>query len=151
MVKVKRKGAYEYELGWHQNHSSLVVQKAVEAHLVYGKDIAEFIRQHKDPFDFMLRVKAPKTSRLMWGDTQIQNTTRYFISTDGHQMVKVMAPLAKAKDPTRERPMKVHDGFKSTPMNKMGEVKNIDYSWYVEEALKLIRPLYKGSLNDMMG
>lgn len=149
MVKVKRKGAYEYELGWHQNHSSLIVQKAVEAHLVYGKDIAEFIRSHQDPFDFMLRVKAPKTSRLMWGETQIQNTTRYFISTDGHQMVKVMAPLAK--NPDKDRPMKIHDGWKTTPMNTMGEVKNIDHRWYIEEAQKLINPLYDGLLADMMG
>lgn len=160
--KIKSKGAYEWEslyrpnhpepasITWHKNHSAMVVQMAVQAHLIERKDIAEFIRSHKDPFDFMLRVKAPKSSRLMCGDQQIQNTTRYFISTDGEQMTKIMAPLKSAKDPTRERPMKVHDGFKSTPMNKMGEVKNINYEWYIEEAYKLIRPLYEGQLSDMM-
>ena len=161
-TKVKCKGAYEWEslyrpdhpkpadITWHKNHSAMVVPMAVQAHLTEGKNIADFIRAHKDPFDFMLRVKAPKTARLMWGETQIQNTTRYFISTDGHQLTKVMAPLAKAKDPTRERPMKVHDGFKSTPMNTMGEVKNINHDWYIEEAQKLITPLYDGLLRDMM-
>lgn len=159
-TKVKCKGAYEWSslyrpnhpepasITWHKNHSAMVVQQAVEAHLIEGKDIAEFIRSHKDPFDFMLRVKVPKTSRLMWGDQQIQNTTRYYISTDGHQMVKVMAPLAK--NPDKERPIKVHDGYKVTPMNIIGEVKNIDYDWYIEEANKLIRPLYEGFLNDMI-
>ena len=161
-TKVKCKGAYEWNslyrpdhpepasITWHKNHSAMVVQQAVEAHLIEGKDIAEFIRSHKDPFDFMLRVKVPKTSRLMWGDQQIQNTTRYYISTDGEQLLKVMPPLAKAKDPERERPIKVHDGYKATPMNKIGEVKNIDYDWYIEEANKLIRPLYEGFLNDMI-
>lgn len=156
---VKCKGAYEWEslyrpnhpkpadITWHKNHSAMVVPMAVQAHLTEGKDIAEFIRQHQDPFDFMLRVKAPKTARLMWGDQQIQNTTRYFISTDGEQLLKVMAPLAK--NPEKERPIKVHDGYKATPMNKMGEVKNIDYSWYVEEAEKLVRPLYSGLLDAM--
>lgn len=147
-AKIKRKGAYEYELALHQNHSALVVQKAVEAHLVYGKDVEDFIRNHDDVFDFMLRIKAPKTARLMWGEKQIQNTTRYFISTDGHQLMKVMAPLAK--NPDKERPIKIHDGWKVTPMNTMGEVKNIDYSWYVEEAQKLVTPLYEGLLSDMM-
>jgi hypothetical protein len=160
--KIKSKGAYEWEslyrpnhpepasITWHKNHSAMVVQMAVQAHLIERKDIAEFIRSHKNPFDFMLRVKAPKSARLMCGEQQIQNTSRYFISTDGEQMTKIMAPLKSAKDPTRERPMKVHDGFKSTPMNVMGEVKNINYDWYIEEALKLVRPLYEGQLADMM-
>lgn len=158
--KVKCKGAYEWEslyrpnhpkpadITWHKNHSAMVVPMAVQAHLTEGKNIAEFIRQHQDPFDFMLRVKAPKTSRLMWGDQQIQNTTRYFISTDGQQLTKVMAPLAK--NPEKERPIKIHDGYKSTPMNIMGPVKNIDYSWYIEEAEKLVRPLYQGLLDDLI-
>jgi hypothetical protein len=158
--KVKAKGAYEWEslyrpdhpkpadITWHKNHSAMVVQMAVQAHLTEGKDIKDFIKAHQDPFDFMLRVKAPKTSRLMWGDQQIQNTTRYFISTDGHQLLKVMAPLAKKPD--KERPIKVHDGYKATPMNKMGEVKNIDYSWYIDEAQKLVTPLYQGMMADLL-
>lgn len=160
-AKIKSKGAYEWaslyrpdhpepaSITWNKNHSAMVVPMAVQAHLIEGKDIAEFIRSHQDPFDFMLRVKAPKTSRLMWGETQIQNTTRYFISTDGHQMVKVMAPLAK--NPDKDRPMKIHDGWKTTPMNTMGEVKNIDHRWYIEEALKLVHPLYDGLLAEMVG
>lgn len=156
---VKCKGAYEWEglyrpnhpkpadITWHKNHSAVIVQQAVQAHLIDGADIHEFIRAHQDPFDFMLRVKAPKTSRLMCGDKQIQNTTRYYISTTGEQMVKVMAPLAK--NPEAERPIKIHDGYRSTPMNTMGEVKDIDYSWYVREAQELITPLYQGMLADL--
>lgn len=158
--KIKAKGAYEWDclyrpdhpepaaITWHKNHSAVVVQRAVQAHLIDGKDIAEFIKSHDDPFDFMLRLKVPKSSRLMWGDQQIQNTTRYFISTNGEQLCKVMPPLAK--NPDKERPIKVHDGYKATPMNVMGEVKNINYDWYIEEAQKLITPLYEGVLADLM-
>lgn len=158
--KVKCKGAYEWSslyrtnhpepasITWHKNHGAMVIPQAVQAHLIEGKSIGKFIREHKDPFDFMLRVKAPKTARLLCGDVQIQNTSRYYISTDGGQMLKVMAPLAK--NPDKERPIKIHDGYKSTPMNVMGEVRNIDYSWYIEEAMKLVEPLYDGMLTDMM-
>lgn len=158
--KIKAKGAYEWSslyrpnhadpasITWHKNHSSVVVQMAVEAHLIRGEDISTFIKQHQDPFDFMLRVKVPKSSRLMWGDKQLQNTTRYFVSKDGEQMVKVMPPLPK--ELTKERPIKIHDGFKTTPMNTMGEVDNVDYSWYIEEAKKLVHPLYEGVLNAML-
>lgn len=159
-LKVKCKGAYEWDslhrpnhpdpasITWHKNHSSMIIPMAVQAHLIEGRDITEFIRSHEDPFDFMLRVKAPRTARLEWGGQKLQNTTRYFISTTGHQLVKIMAPLAK--NPEKERPIKIHDGYKITPMNTMGKVENIDYDWYIEEALKLVRPLYEGMLREMI-
>jgi DNA polymerase elongation subunit (family B) len=90
--KMKRKGAYEYDLGWHQNHSALVVKKAAEAALLRGKDIRDFITRHSDIFDFFLRVKVPRASRLHWGDEIIQNTTRYFISTDGDSLRETRQP-----------------------------------------------------------
>ena len=58
--KLKRKGAYEYELEWHQNHSALIIPKAAEAFLVHGQDVGDFIMNHDNIFDFMLRTKTPK-------------------------------------------------------------------------------------------
>ena len=90
--KLKRKGAYEYDLGWHQNHSNLVVPRAAEAALVRGEDIREFIMNHEDVFDFFLRTKVPRNSTLEWGDETVQNIVRYYISTDGDTLQKVMPP-----------------------------------------------------------
>lgn len=126
----------------------MVVQMAVTAHLVDGKDIREFIKNHNDPFDFMLRTKVPRGSRLMWGDEQIQNTTRYYMSKNGRQLTKVMPPLAKKPD--KERPIKIHDGWKATPVNTMREIDDIDPEWYVQEAQKLVEPLYAGMIKEMM-
>jgi|SRR5210317_733599 len=92
MGKVKRKGAYEYELDWHQNHSALVVPKAAEAYLIHGKDIREFILNHEDHMDFMLRTKLPRKFILEWGGEKIQNVSRYYVSTDGDILEKVMPP-----------------------------------------------------------
>lgn len=97
--KMKRKGAYEYEdLGWHQNHSALVVKKAAVACLVKGDDIGETIRNNTDKHDFMLRVKVPRSSRLvsvdeLGGEFDEQNICRYYASIDGVQLVKIMPPL----------------------------------------------------------
>lgn len=158
--KVKAKGAYEWEalyrkdhpapdsITWHKNHSAMVVQMAVTEHLVNGKDIGEFIRNHNDVHAFMLRTKVPRSSRLMWGDEQIQNTTRYYMSKNGRQLTKVMPPLAK--NPDKERPIKIHDGWKVTPINTMREVDDIDPAWYIEEAEKLVFPLYNGMMENMM-
>ena len=146
--KLKRKGAYEYEIDWHQNHSALVVQKAVEAHLVKDACLRTFIEQHDNVHDFMLRTKVPRGSRLMWGNEQVQNVTRYYMSKDGHQLTKIMPPL-KAK-PDKERLIRIHDGWTVTPMNTMKEIDNIDPNWYVEEAQKLVSPLFDGVLKEMM-
>ena len=96
--RVKRKGAYEWNYEWHQDPSATVVPKAVEAFLVYGTPIREFITSHRDPFDFMLRAKVPRSSRLemRWPaletSIQLQNTTRYYISRSGGVLVKVSPP-----------------------------------------------------------
>jgi hypothetical protein len=159
--KLKRKGAYEYDIGWHQNHSSLCVQKAVEAHLVDGHDIRQFLEHGVDDIhDFMLRQKVPRSSRLMWGGQQMQNVTRYYISEKGQPMVKIMPPTKDQvkKDPDApERHFKQHKRdnetqWLTTPVNKMPDVlpNKIDYDWYVNEARKLVDPLYEGLLRSMM-
>ena len=153
--KLKRKGKYEYELEWHQNHSSLVVQKAVEANLIHGQDIRDFIDNHDNVFDFMLRVKVPRGSRLMFGDQQIQNTTRYYISDSGKNFTKIMPPL-KRKPEQGERHFRINAGWKGVPVNDMRIIDHrdilidIDTNWYVEEAEKLTKPMYDGTLKQMM-
>lgn len=97
-MKIKRKGAYEYEYQWHQDPSAMIVARAAEAALVHGEDIRTFITQHRDPFDFMLRAKVPRSARLVmrwpeWGaEQEMQNTTRVFISRNGGSLVKLLPP-----------------------------------------------------------
>jgi len=94
-MKIKRKGVFEYELGWHQNHSALVIPKAAEAFVLFDKEIESFIINHGCKYDFMLRTKVPRSSKLYWGDTQIQNVSRYYVSNSGERLLKVMPPIPK--------------------------------------------------------
>jgi len=190
--KIKRKGVYEYEnLGWHQNQSMLIVPKAAERALLYNENYEQFIQQHDDIYDFMLRVKVNRTSKLFSGDQQIQNTTRYYISTDGERLFKHMPPIAsstkkrevyanadgqvmdvvtpadrrkaekkgfnllvKTIDITPEwRIMGVHPDRLVTVVNdvKQFERSNIDYSFYYEEARKLILPILQGEQHEQAG
>jgi hypothetical protein len=164
--KLKRKGAYEWDalyrpdhpkmsdVQWHKNHSAIVVQRAVEEHLVNGVDIEEFIRNHDDPMDFMLRFKGTGKTRLLWGLEEVQKVSRYYISKNGKPLTKVMPPL---KGKTDDRYFKQHkrgprdkDGqWNVTIMNVKTDVEHIDYAWYVAEAKKLVNPLYEGVLNEL--
>jgi hypothetical protein len=89
---LKRKGVYEYKKELHQNHSALVVPMAVEAHLIRGEDIRTFIQNHNNILDFMLRTKLPKKFSLEWGGSTVQNVTRYYVSTEGDILEKIMPP-----------------------------------------------------------
>lgn len=100
--KIKRIGAYAHEtalenpgtreLPFHKDWSARVVAKAAEAALVHGTDIKEFITNHTDLYDFMLRTKVPRSSKLEWGGTQVENIVRYYISVEGRSLEKVMPP-----------------------------------------------------------
>ena len=115
--KLKSKGAYVYktkqsqgadwtpaDMDWHQNYSALVVPKCAEAALVHGQDIADFIYNHDNIFDFMLRTKVGRADDLIltipeYGfkhDTEItlQKITRYYISNgpDAGTLTKISPP-----------------------------------------------------------
>jgi hypothetical protein len=100
---IKMKGKYEWkDLPAHKNQSALVVKMAAEKYLVDGVDPEEFIRNHKDKFDFQLRTKVPRSSKLVevdsdGVDSQVQNICRYYVSEKGKELVKVMPPLTPTK------------------------------------------------------
>jgi hypothetical protein len=133
---VKRKGAYEYKMGWHQNAGALVVAKVTEKVLVEDAPIRETVEQWPDIMDFMLRTKVPRSSYLQWGDKQAQNISRYYIAKDGKPLHKWMPPLAKK--PGEWRCIGVESGWKVQVCNDVKDATlPVDYDYYVREVEKL--------------
>jgi hypothetical protein len=140
-MKVKRKGVYQYEnLGWHQDHSALVIPKAAEAHMLYGTNIKSFIHNHEDIYDFMLRAKVPRSSKLFLivdgVKHQQQNTCRFYMSRKGGTLVKEMPALEEGGD---VREISVASGYTVKVCNDMNDFEgDIDVRFYVDEANKLV-------------
>lgn len=133
---VKRKGAYEYKMGWHQDAGGLVIPKVAEKVLVEGAPIRKTVETWPDKMDFMLRVKVPRTSRLAWGDQKVQNTSRYYIAKQGKPLVKWMPPL---KNKTEWRQIGVESGWNVQVCNDIADATlPIDYDYYVNEVEKLV-------------
>lgn len=145
--KVKRKGAYQYEgLGWHQNQSALVIPMAAEANMLHGVRIEDFVKERLDTgnmFDFMLRTKVDRSSRLVLlyddgSEVEQQRICRYYPSHSGGKMVKIMKPL-EGKEEAGDRRLSIDAQWKVKTCNNMkdydGDV-NLDY--YVQEAKKLL-------------
>jgi len=136
--EVKQKGRYVTEPEWHKNHSSLVIQKAAVEYLLNGVEPAEYLREHDDGMDFLMKAKVPRTSRLMYGDQRIQRISRYFVSNKGCPLVKVMPPLPK--NPGKERHIGINVGWMTTVCNNILDFNphNINYEYYESEVEKLI-------------
>lgn len=144
--KVKTKGAYEvlpYDaLGWHKNHSAMVVSMAVKAQLVDGEDFEDFIRLHEDKYDFFLRTKVPKSSRLVLEteDGEVieqQNICRYYpVKQGGGKLIKIMPPL---KDGEEWRRLGIDTDWNVSTCNNILDFKgDVNYDYYIQEARKLI-------------
>ena len=140
--KVKRKGAYQYEdLGWHQNHSALVVQKAAEAAMLKQIPVEAFIKFHDNKWDFMLRTKVPRSSSLvmvMEDGTRVpqQNVCRYYPCVDGGKLVKIMPPLEAGGE---EREMAIDKEWNVKTCNNIEDFQDdVDYEYYIAEAKKLV-------------
>lgn len=138
--KVKRKGAYEYKMGWHQNHSALVIPKVAEKVLVEGVPIRDTVENWPDLYDFMLRAKIPRSSKLFWGDEQVQNVTRYIVTTDGKPLTKVMPPL---KGKTEPRRIGVESGWLVRVCNRIEQAQGcrVNFDYYIQEVEKLVMGL----------
>ena len=138
--KPKLKGKYEYDKPHHKNQSALVVPKVIEECFLSDNysQVDKLVYGHDNIMDFMLRAKIPKSSRLELGGKVIQNVSRYYISTNGDDLVKVMPPLAR--NPEKERPIGINIGWKVTECNEIikADPSTIEYEYYIQEARKLI-------------
>ena len=132
---VKRKGAYEWEMEWHQNAGALVVAKVAEKVLVEDAPIRQTVEQWPDIMDFMLRTKVPRSSYLQWGETQVQNISRYYIAQGGKPLFKWMPPL-KGKQEWRK--IGVESGWGVQVCNNIRDATlPVDFDYYVREIEKL--------------
>lgn len=156
--KLKNKGAYEYgkddegtpdysKLGWHKNHSAMVIPMAAEYELLGKGSAEEFILSHKDKWDFMLRTKVDRSSRLVLvmadgSEVKQQNICRYYpVKEGGGKLVKIMPPL-KGKEEAGERRLSIDAEWNVVPCNDISKFNwDINYDYYISEARKLIDPL----------
>lgn len=155
--KVKLKGAYEFmdfdKLGWHKNHSAMVIPMAVKAHLVDGIDYEEFIRLHENKFDFMLRTKVPRSSKLVLvideEDVPLQNICRYYPAKEGGgKLIKIMPPLVEGGE---DRRLGIDTEWNVKPCNNINDFSwGVDYKYYIDQAAKLIEAVSE-DITDKQG
>jgi hypothetical protein len=144
--KIKSKGRYEvahYEkLGWSKNHSAMIVPIAAMEKIVNGIDIEETIRLHENKFDFCLRTKVPRSSKLILSyedgsEVPQQNICRYYPSKTGGKLVKLMPGLKEGADWRR---MQIDSDWTVETCNNIKDFdwSKLNYDYYINEAKKLV-------------
>ena len=146
--KTKYKGVFDYNYAkngdWHKNFSMLIIAKALEAYFVEGINPEQFIRNHKNPYDFFKRTKFDRRTRLvartfdqsgeLIKQDLLQNITRYYVAKSGSNFVKIMQPL---KGKTEDREFVIESGYKCTEMNTITPeameimALDLDYDYYI--------------------
>lgn len=158
----KRKGAYQWDTSqpnnvsisrtWSQDWSALIVPYAAEQVLVHGKNLTDVLNNHADPFDFMLRAKVDRSSRLVahhaatsgipWEpyDEPLQRITRYHVATRGPNLFKIMPPL-KSKPGSSERRFAIQKGWSVKVCQRAADFdwSILNRAYYAQETEKLLK------------
>jgi hypothetical protein len=147
---LKLKGCFEIDKEYHKDPSMRVVPIALKQYYIYNIPIEETVRNHKDIFDFCLRLKTNIKSTPFYtyldGDKivnkKLDRTTRYYISNTGGM-------LTKEFDEKRSSGVNVgyvvtlFNNFINKPMNEY----NINYNFYIAETYKIKNAVDDGQLS----
>ncbi len=185
---IKYKGVFEIDRDYHKNHSKRIVPLALANYFINGIDPRRYITSYLHNttsnigeyinhgiYDFCIGAKMKYGNKLYERiirpgkieDVSLSKITRYYVSTDGNQLIKKMPPLEKARvtqtqkqrevDPgqvnmfdfiedntivePKERETNLEVGYNCIVFNKYEEKDdyNIDYEYYINECNKIIK------------
>lgn len=141
--EVKLKGDFCIDVEMHKNPSMRIVPIAIKEYFVNNIPIKTTIENHKNIFDFCIRLKVNKSyqgeyHRMIDSKLDILNlsrTTRYFISNSGGKLLKQERNSGKR--------IGTNVGYVTTIFNNFYSVKemkdyDINYSFYIKECNKII-------------
>ena len=137
---IKLKGVFVEDVEYHQNSSMKIVPIALKNYFVYNIPIENTIRNHKNIYDFCLRLKINGSSKGEWHSiekdnikiTQLTRTTRYFISKKGGGLIVYYNGSNSAG--------RINKGFNTTLFNRYYKSDNYDinFNFYEVECRKII-------------
>ena len=120
--------------------------------MVKGVPVEETIMSWDNPYDFLLRTKVPRNSRLILcyvdGREELQqNICRYYPSVEGGKLIKIMPPLEQGKD---DRRLGIDTDWNVKTCNDIKDfVWNLNYEYYISEAKKLVHAITEGETIEM--
>jgi len=136
---LKLKGCFEIDKEFHKDPSMKIVPIALKEYFVNGIPIEQTIRNHKNIYDFCLRLKINHSSKAFYSYLKnneivkqpLERTTRYFTSVDGGGLTVY---YNNSDSMTR-----LNKEYQFTLFNKYYDSDDykINYQFYIKEANKI--------------
>lgn len=152
---LKYKGLFEIDKELHKDPSMRIVPIALRDYFIKNISVEETIRNHKDIYDFCLRLKTDsrfiptynyldKDDNFKYKTRKLSRTTRYYISNKGGSLLKL-----KNHSGTGNKATAVNKGFVVQIFNNFEERKDYDinYQFYISECYKIINSIEDKQLN----
>ena len=143
---LKLKGCFEIDKEIQKDVSARIIPIALKEYFINGIPVSTTIKNHKNIFDFCIRLKINKYSRAVFtnlnGDyfnrINLGRTTRYFCSNSGGSISVFYN--------NSETPNRINKDYSFTLFNKYydSDDYDINYQYYISEANKI-----KNAIEDM--
>ena len=142
---IKAKGRFELKKDMHKDHSSMIIPLAIAEYFSNNTPIEEFITNHTNIYDFMIRTEVMKGWKMEYVyacddgtlcTDEMPSMLRLYVSKGGGKLFRVKPDDSKVAFKKR---------YNITPMNIIHseniEDYDIDYAYYIQEAKKEIEAL----------
>jgi limonene-1,2-epoxide hydrolase len=151
---LKLKGCFEIFQEYHKDPSMRIVPMALKEYFVNNVPIRDTIFNHKDIYDFCLRLKTNSKSIPIYKyidnnkicTKELNRTTRYYISNNGGSLFKEFKE--------NHNIVGVNIGYSATLFNKFVKKEdfkdyNINYQFYIAEAMKIVNVINKNNIPNL--
>lgn len=143
---IKKKGMFIDTVTLGKGMAPMIIPEAINKYFVDGIDPHETVYNCKDILKFCTYQKVAKKFEVLYGGKKVQHINRYYMSTNGKELVK-KDPL----DTTGRKPTALCAGSVVTIYNtfddKPIEERKINYKYYLGEIYKIIEMLEVNQLS----
>jgi hypothetical protein len=132
--KIKKKGIFVTDPVLENGHDSLVIPKALEAHLTGVKDYKDFILEHDNIYDFCNSFKIAKKYKVYHNREVVQNLNRFYASINAPYLYKKKKESMDFEHVFSPSGVTIFNRYVEKPMKEY----NINYNYYIGEARKVL-------------
>lgn len=133
---------YMYRENLAKGYNAPIVAKAVVEYFLHDKPVLETFYESTDILDFCKTQNIGRKFKAIYVDTEqheVQRNVRFYVSNNGGQLFK-QSPEMKLNNLCAGNRVTILNTLDDTNIN----LRDINYNYYYEEALKIIDPIQLG-------
>lgn len=136
--KIKEKGCFITEVKLGKGLTPKIIPKAVEKYFLEGIKPKDYIPSNKDIKDFLMSEKTGKQWTVEYNGQEQQRTNRFYASNNGYYLYKykIENGIKKYQNMLTQSGVTIANNF-----DKLPSEFNVNYSYYINEANKIINQL----------